>query len=64
MATFYLDVESLLKYSPVLLHLSPATRILNEDPVNLHCRLKTFNLIIILYMLQVKIIFRINFGSI
>ena len=64
MATFYLDVESLLKYSPVLLHLSPATRILNEDPVNLHCWLKTFNLIIILYMLQVKIIFRINFGSI
>ena len=59
MVTFYLDVEPLLKYSSAMLHLSPATRNLNENPVNLHCRLKTSNPIIILYMLQVKIIFRI-----
>ena len=30
---FYSDVEPLSKYSPVMLHLSPATRILNENPV-------------------------------
>ena len=29
---FYSDVEPLSKYSPVTLHLSPATRILNENP--------------------------------
>ena len=29
----YSDVEPLSKYSPVMLHLSPATRILNENPV-------------------------------
>ena len=28
---FYSDVEPLSKYSPVTLHLSPATRILNEN---------------------------------
>ena len=27
------DEEPLSKYSPVMLHLSPATRILNENPV-------------------------------
>ena len=29
---FYSDVEPHSKYSPVTLHLSPATRILNENP--------------------------------
>ena len=29
---FYSDVEPLSHYSPVMLHLSPATRILNENP--------------------------------
>jgi len=33
MTIFYSDVEPLSKYSPVTLHLSPATRILNENPV-------------------------------
>ena len=34
---FYLDVEPFSKtYSPVMLHLTPATRILNEDPENVH----------------------------
>ena len=28
----YSDVESVLQYSPVKLHLSPATRILSENP--------------------------------
>ena len=32
MTIFYSDVEPLSKYSPVMLHLSPATRICNEDP--------------------------------
>ena len=32
MTTFYSDVEPFSKYSPVMLHLSPATRILNETP--------------------------------
>ena len=31
-AVFYSDVQPLSKYSPVTLHLSPATRILNESP--------------------------------
>ena len=31
MTIFYSDVEPLSKYSPVMLHLSPATRILNEN---------------------------------
>ena len=31
---FFSDVEPLSKYSPVTLHLSPATRILNENPAN------------------------------
>lgn len=34
MTNFYLDVEPLSNYSPVTLHLSPATRILNENPTN------------------------------
>ena len=29
----YSDEEPLSKYSPIMLHLSPATRILNENPV-------------------------------
>ena len=33
MTMFYSDVEPLSKYSPEMLHLSPATRILNENPV-------------------------------
>lgn len=33
---FYLDVKPFLKYSPVMLHVTPATRILNEDPENVH----------------------------
>ena len=32
MTIFYSDVEPLLKYSPVTLYLSPALRILNENP--------------------------------
>lgn len=34
MTNFYLDVEPLSNFSPVMLHLSPATctRILNENP--------------------------------
>lgn len=37
MTIFYLDVEPLSKYSTVTLHLvSPATRILNENPGNGH----------------------------
>ena len=32
MTIFYSDVEPLLKYSPVMLYLSPAMRILNENP--------------------------------
>ena len=31
---FFSDVEPLSKCSPVTLHLSPATRILNENPAN------------------------------
>ena len=30
---FHSDVEPFSKYSPVMLHLSPATRILNENPM-------------------------------
>ena len=33
MTIFYPDEEPLSKYSPVMLHLSPATRNLNENPV-------------------------------
>ena len=33
MTILYSDVEPLSKYSPVTLQLSPATRILNENPV-------------------------------
>ena len=29
---FYMDVDPLQKYSPPMLHLSPATRIFNEKP--------------------------------
>ena len=29
---FYMDVDPLQKYSPAMLHLSPATRIFNEKP--------------------------------
>ena len=36
MAIFYSDMESLSQYSPVQLHLSPATRILSENPVLEH----------------------------
>ena len=32
MTIFYSVVEPLSKYSPVTLHLSPAVRILNENP--------------------------------
>ena len=32
MTTFYSDVKPLPKYSPVTLHLSPATRILSQNP--------------------------------
>ena len=32
MTIFYSDVETLSQYSPVKLHLSPATRILSENP--------------------------------
>ena len=34
MTIFYLDMEPLSKYCPVTLHLSPATRILNEKRRN------------------------------
>ena len=34
---FYSDVEPLSKYSPVMLHLSPITRILNKNPAMLFC---------------------------
>ena len=37
---YSLDVEPFSKYSPVMLHLTPATRILNEDPENVHQVLK------------------------
>ena len=33
MTISYSDVELLSKYSPVMLNLSPATRILSENPV-------------------------------
>ena len=33
MTIFYSDTKPLLKYSPVRLHISAATRILNENPV-------------------------------
>ena len=39
---FYSDLEALSKYSPVMLHLSPATRILSENPKNgkgMNCKL-------------------------
>ena len=36
MAIFYSDMESLSQYSPVQLHLSPATRILSKNPVLEH----------------------------
>ena len=32
MTITYLDMEPLSEYSPVTLHLSPATRVLNENP--------------------------------
>ena len=32
MTSFYSDVETLSKYSPITLHLSPHTGILNENP--------------------------------
>ena len=34
MTIFYSEVEPLSKYYPVTLHLSPATRILNENPAS------------------------------
>ena len=34
MTKFYLDAEHLSKYSPVTLHLSPASGILNENSVS------------------------------
>ena len=34
MTIFYSDVEPCSEYSPVMLHLSPATRILNENTDN------------------------------
>ena len=40
MTTFYSDVEPFLKYSPVMLHLSPATTILNENPAMSHEQLQ------------------------
>ena len=36
MTIFYSDMEPLSQYSPVQLHLSPATRILSENPVLEH----------------------------
>ena len=33
MTIFYSEVEPHSKYSPVMFHLSPPTRILNENPV-------------------------------
>ena len=33
MTIFYSDMEPLSKYSPVTIQLSPATRILSENPV-------------------------------
>ena len=39
---FYSDGKALSKYSPVMLHLSPATRILSENPENgkgMNCKL-------------------------
>ena len=39
---FYSDVKALSKYSPLMLHLSPATRILSENPKNgkgMNCKL-------------------------
>ena len=32
MTIFYSDMEPLSKYSPAMLHLSPVTRILSENP--------------------------------
>ena len=32
MSILYSEVEPLSKYSPVMLHLSPATKILNDNP--------------------------------
>ena len=34
MTTFYSEVEPFSNYSPVTLHLSPATRILNKNPAS------------------------------
>ena len=34
MTIIYSDLEPLSKYSSVMLHLSPTTRILNENPVH------------------------------
>ena len=34
MIIFYSDKEPLSKYCPVMLHISPAIRILNENPVD------------------------------
>ena len=33
---FHLGMEPFFKYSPVMLHLIPATRILDENPENVH----------------------------
>ena len=43
MTIFYSDMEPLSKYSPVMLHLSPTTRILNENP---GCRPRTLSHVI------------------
>ena len=32
MTSFHSDVETLSKYSPIMLHLSPPTGIFNENP--------------------------------
>ena len=34
MTVIYSDLEPLSKYSPVMLHLSPTTKILKENPVH------------------------------
>ena len=44
MATFYSDVKPLSNYSPVMLHLSPATRIRNENPGSEWSRITDLNL--------------------
>ena len=56
MTTFYSDVEPFSKYSPVMLHLSPATRILNENPAMSHEQLQPlFKVMVLMRPCQGKI---------